>query len=52
MVRESSTQEDTEIVELRRRLEEAEETLRAIREGEGDDLHSDQRRLSLPSHDR
>jgi PAS domain S-box-containing protein len=38
MVRESSTQEDTEIVELRRRLEEAEETLRAIREGEVDAL--------------
>ncbi|HEV8169859.1 MAG TPA: ATP-binding protein, partial [Pyrinomonadaceae bacterium] len=30
--------EDTEIVELRRRLEEAEETLRAIREGEVDAL--------------
>src|ERR687890_504568 len=37
-VRESSTQEDPEIVELRRRLEEAEETLRAIREGEVDAL--------------
>ncbi len=37
-VRESSTNEDTEIVELRRRLEEAEETLRAIREGEVDAL--------------
>src|SRR5689334_13396275 len=37
--RESSTPEaDTEIVELRRRLEEAEETLRAIREGEVDAL--------------
>src|SRR5678815_1067788 len=35
-VRESSTQE--EILELRRRLEEAEETLRAIREGEVDAL--------------
>ncbi|HYK21143.1 MAG TPA: hypothetical protein VEV42_10440, partial [Pyrinomonadaceae bacterium] len=29
---------DTEIVELRRRLEEAEETLRAIRQGEVDAL--------------
>jgi PAS domain S-box-containing protein len=38
MVRGSSTQEDTEVVELRRRLEEAEETLRAIREGEVDAL--------------
>ena len=37
-VRESSTQEDAEIVELRRRLEEAEETLRAIRDGEVDAL--------------
>ena len=37
-VRESSTQEDTEIIELRRRLEDAEETLRAIREGEVDAL--------------
>ena len=35
-VRQSSTQE--EILELRRRLEEAEETLRAIREGEVDAL--------------
>src|SRR5215217_1181434 len=37
-VRETSAQEDTEIVELRRRLEDAEETLRAIREGEVDAL--------------
>src|ERR1043165_8058812 len=37
-VREGATPEDTEIVELRRRLEEAEETLRAIREGEVDAL--------------
>ena len=37
-VRESSAAEDTEVVELRRRLEEAEETLRAIREGEVDAL--------------
>ena len=37
-VREGSTPEDTEIVELKRRLEEAEETLRAIREGEVDAL--------------
>src|SRR6476660_6564632 len=37
-VRESSSAEDTEIIELRRRLEEAEETLRAIREGEVDAL--------------
>jgi PAS domain S-box-containing protein len=37
-VRESSIQEDAEIVELRRRLEEAEETLRAIRQGEVDAL--------------
>src|SRR4030095_2779982 len=37
-VRVRSTQEDTEIDELRRRLEEAEETLRAIREGEVDAL--------------
>ena len=37
-VRESSTQEDGEITELMRRLEEAEETLRAIREGEVDAL--------------
>ena len=36
-VRESST-EESEIVELRRRLEEAEETLRAISEGEVDAL--------------
>ena len=36
--RESSIPEDSEIVELRRRLEEAEETLRAIREGEVDAL--------------
>ena len=36
--RETSTPEDTEIIELRRRLEEAEETLRAIREGEVDAL--------------
>src|SRR5690348_13288151 len=37
-VRESSTPKDAEIEELRRRLEEAEETLRAIREGEVDAL--------------
>jgi len=37
-VGETSTQQDTEIIELRRRLEEAEETLRAIREGEVDAL--------------
>lgn len=36
--RESSVHEETEIIELRRRLEEAEETLRAIREGEVDAL--------------
>ena len=36
--REQSEQEDNEIVELKRRLEEAEETLRAIREGEVDAL--------------
>src|ERR1041385_1945919 len=35
-VQESSIREDDEITELRRRLEEAEETLRAIREGEVD----------------
>jgi PAS domain S-box-containing protein len=37
-VRETSTQEDAAIIELTRRLEEAEETLRAIREGEVDAL--------------
>jgi PAS domain S-box-containing protein len=37
-VQESSIREDDEITELRRRLEEAEETLRAIREGEVDAL--------------
>src|ERR1043165_369750 len=37
-VQESSIREDDEIIELRRRLEEAEETLRAIREGEVDAL--------------
>jgi PAS domain S-box-containing protein len=37
-VRESSISKDNEIVELRRRLEEAEETLRAIRDGEIDAL--------------
>src|ERR1043166_6485032 len=37
-VRESSTGQDEEIIELRRRLEDAEETLRAIREGEVDAL--------------
>src|SRR5689334_3791720 len=37
-VRESSIREDDEITELRRRLEDAEETLRAIREGEVDAL--------------
>jgi PAS domain S-box-containing protein len=36
--RETSIPENTEIIELRRRLEEAEETLRAIREGEVDAL--------------
>src|SRR6185369_5308487 len=37
-VRERSTAEDAEISELKQRLEEAEETLRAIREGEVDAL--------------
>ena len=37
-VQESSIREGDEIIELRRRLEEAEETLRAIREGEVDAL--------------
>ena len=37
-VQESSRRENNEIIELRRRLEEAEETLRAIREGEVDAL--------------
>src|ERR1043166_2141165 len=37
-VQESSIREDDEITELRRRLQEAEETLRAIREGEVDAL--------------
>src|SRR5215467_16261103 len=37
-VRESSIPQDDEIIELRRRLEEAEETLHAIREGEVDAL--------------
>ncbi len=36
--RQSSTTEVAEVIELRRRLEEAEETLRAIREGEVDAL--------------